>query len=81
MDIAPANNPAHPVSKMVLLETAAPATPMTKLILETNPSFAPKTAARKAFPPTDLCRLSNLDKKPPDTFNAELLFTASMIFK
>ena len=40
-----------------------------------------KTAARKAFPPTDLCRLSNFDNKPPDTFKAALLLTASMIFK
>ncbi len=79
--MAPANNPADPVNKIALLDTAAPATPMTKLILETNPSFAPKTAARNAFPPTDLCLLSNFDKNPPETFKAEFEFTASIIFK
>jgi hypothetical protein len=51
IDIAPAKSPAIPVNNIVSLETAAPATPMTKLILETNPSLEPKTAARKAFPP------------------------------
>jgi hypothetical protein len=37
----------------------APAIPITKLKLDTNPSFPPRTAARKALPPTDRWRFSN----------------------
>jgi hypothetical protein len=51
--MAPAIKPAIPVNNIVLFETAAHSTPITKLILETNPSVEPKTAARNALPPTD----------------------------
>jgi hypothetical protein len=57
----PAISPAIQFNKIVL-ETAAPAT--YDQTHETSPSFEPKTAALNAFPPTDLWRLSNLERKP-----------------
>ena len=48
---APATRPARPVNRIVFPGTAAPATPMTRLRLETSPSLAPSTAARSALPP------------------------------
>ena len=48
---APATSPASPVSRIVPPGTAAPATPITRLRLETSPSLAPSTAARSALPP------------------------------
>ena len=41
-----------PVTRIVALDSAAPATPITRLRLETRPSLAPSTAARRALPPT-----------------------------
>ena len=41
MENAPAKRPATPVSKMMLGSTAAPATPITRHVLETSPSLAP----------------------------------------
>src|ERR1700712_3972512 len=50
MEQAPATSPARPVSIMVRSAAAAPATPITRLRLETSPSLAPSTAARSALP-------------------------------
>jgi hypothetical protein len=48
------------------LIVAAPATPMTRLRLETRPSFAPSTAARSALPPPARWRPSNCATAAPD---------------
>ena len=46
IDIAPETKPATPVNKIVSCVAFAAAMPITKLAVETIPSFAPKTAAR-----------------------------------
>src|SRR2546421_148914 len=62
---APARSPARPVTRMPWLSIDAPATPMTRLRFEQSPSFAPRTAARSALPPTDRCRPSSRPRKLP----------------
>ena len=59
IDSEPASNPASPVIRIDCPLSSAPATPITRLALETNPSLAPRTAARSAFPPPPRCRPSN----------------------
>ena len=49
MDRAPASRPETPVRRMTWLPTPAAPTPRTSARLDTSPSLAPKTAARK-FP-------------------------------
>jgi len=46
IDIAPATKAAVPLSKILVCEACAAATPRIKLEVETMPSFAPKTLAR-----------------------------------
>ena len=66
--LAPASNPANPVIRIKCESIAAPATPMTRLRIETRPSLAPNTPARRAFPPIDRClpssRATALPAKP-----------------
>ena len=46
IDRAPANRPANPAVMTAFLDESAAATPITKLAVDTIPSFAPSTAAR-----------------------------------
>ena len=46
MDMAPAINPAIPVTSRVEWLALAAATPISRLAVETIPSLAPSTAAR-----------------------------------
>jgi hypothetical protein len=62
---APATSPANPVNRIWRPGTAAPATPITRLRLETRPSLAPSTAARSALPPPR-CRPSSRARLLPD---------------
>src|SRR5665213_2235391 len=48
---APAMSPARPDTSNACAEIPAPKTPATRLRLETRPSLAPSTAARRALPP------------------------------
>ena len=43
---APAKRPANPAVMTALLDELAAATPITRLAVDTIPSFAPSTAAR-----------------------------------
>ena len=57
IDNAPASRPASPVVRIAEAFAPAPATPMMRQVLETRPSFTPKTAARRLPPrPTPRCR-------------------------
>ncbi len=54
--------------RMVWLEKAAPATPITRLKLESSPSLAPSTAALRALPPlAALWRPSRRAMAPPSS--------------
>ena len=46
IDIAPPTRPAIPAVITAVREVVAAATPITKLAVDTMPSFAPSTAAR-----------------------------------
>jgi hypothetical protein len=56
MEHAPAAKSASPVKTTVLLALPAPAMPITEQRLETSPSLAPTTAARKSFPEAQRCQ-------------------------
>jgi hypothetical protein len=49
----PAARPARPVMRMVCAASDAPATPATRLRLDTSPSLAPSTWTRIVLPETD----------------------------
>ncbi len=65
MEPAPANTPARPAIRISGLEFVAPATPIVRLRMDTSPSFAPSTAARRALPPLALWRPSSWATVPP----------------
>jgi hypothetical protein len=56
MDIAPATSAAVPLSKILLCEACAAATPNIKLEVDTMPSLAPNTLARSQPTPPKLWR-------------------------
>jgi hypothetical protein len=46
IEVAPPTSPATPASYTAFRDAAAAATPMTRLAVDTIPSFAPSTAGR-----------------------------------
>ena len=76
---APANRPARPVTRIACGARFAPATPMTRLRLEHNPSLAPSTAARSALPPRARCRPSSRAIVAPLNAPGDRAASASMM--
>ena len=65
IESAPARSPAKPATRTAAPPPEAPATPIERLRLETSPSLAPRTAARRALPPPIRWRPSMRATVPP----------------
>ena len=73
---APASSPASPAKRMVALLGAAPAKPITRAVLETSPSLAPKTAARIEPDLSERCH----DSPPATALREESRASTALVF-